>query len=52
MRRLAVDQGRWKEFIEATPTPPPPKTVSHHGEEKEEEVYKRSFSVYLFIHVL
>jgi hypothetical protein len=30
--RLAVDRGRWKEFVEA-----PPNAVRHHGEEKEED---------------
>jgi hypothetical protein len=29
MRRLAVDRGRWKEFVEAP--------LTHHGEENEEE---------------
>jgi hypothetical protein len=29
MRRLAVDRGRWKEFVEA---------VRHHGKKKEEEM--------------
>jgi hypothetical protein len=32
MRRLAVDRGRWKEFVENLPN-----AVRHHGEEKEEE---------------
>jgi hypothetical protein len=39
MRRLAVNGGRWKEFIEA----PLPNTVRHHGEKKEEEELCKSF---------
>jgi hypothetical protein len=31
MRRLTVDRGRWKEFVEA-----PPNALRQHGEEKEE----------------